>query len=429
MAMAKKASLIVEEKKKAKKVVEAPSASKAADASIAKAAAQHATATEAADEEMHPRTSMRGKRSEPAKPTPASAGVVVVSRIPYGFFEDQMRGFFSQFGVISRLRLSRNRKTGKSRHFAFIEFESKEVAAIVAETMNGYMMFGRTLQCSFRPASEVHPATFRGADRPFKVVPWARINRREVNAPRTAEQVASTHARLLSREEEKRAKLAALGFKYDFPGYAQKEVQLPKPAPKAEKKPAVAATAAKADVSKTGKKVKASEPAAAVAAPVAAVVAAAPAKGKAAKAEAKPAATEKAGPADAEKPAKKGVKAAMVDADEEPAPATAAAKKGKKAPETAPAAAAPAPAAEPVKKGKKAAAAAEPEPVAAPAKKATKATKAATAEPVAEKKTAKKAAPAPVEESEEEEPVPKKAAKKVAAAPAATPRRPSSRQK
>ena len=61
------------------------------------------------------------------EPTPTTAGVVLVSRIPYGFFEEQMRSFFSQFGVITRLRLSRNPKTGKSRHFAFIEFESKEV--------------------------------------------------------------------------------------------------------------------------------------------------------------------------------------------------------------------------------------------------------------------------------------------------------------
>jgi len=30
-------------------------------------------------------------------------GVVYLGHLPYGFFEDQLRGFFSQFGVISRL--------------------------------------------------------------------------------------------------------------------------------------------------------------------------------------------------------------------------------------------------------------------------------------------------------------------------------------
>ncbi len=38
-------------------------------------------------------------------------GVVYVGRIPHGFYENEMRQYFSQFGTISKLRLSRNRKT------------------------------------------------------------------------------------------------------------------------------------------------------------------------------------------------------------------------------------------------------------------------------------------------------------------------------
>lgn len=37
-------------------------------------------------------------------------GVIVLSRIPRGFYENEMRGFFSQFGQVTRLRLSRNPK-------------------------------------------------------------------------------------------------------------------------------------------------------------------------------------------------------------------------------------------------------------------------------------------------------------------------------
>jgi len=36
----------------------------------------------------------------------------VLSRIPFGFFEDAMRKFFKQFGDITRLRLARNPKVG-----------------------------------------------------------------------------------------------------------------------------------------------------------------------------------------------------------------------------------------------------------------------------------------------------------------------------
>jgi nucleolar protein 15 len=44
------------------------------------------------------------------KPTPEDAGVLYLGHIPHGFYEDQMRGFFSQFGTVSRLRLARNKK-------------------------------------------------------------------------------------------------------------------------------------------------------------------------------------------------------------------------------------------------------------------------------------------------------------------------------
>jgi nucleolar protein 15 len=45
-----------------------------------------------------------------AVPQASETGVVYLSRIPHGFYEDQMRAYFSQFGEISRLRLSRNKR-------------------------------------------------------------------------------------------------------------------------------------------------------------------------------------------------------------------------------------------------------------------------------------------------------------------------------
>ena len=37
-------------------------------------------------------------------------GVVYVGHIPHGFFEEQMREYFSQFGTVTRLKLSRSKK-------------------------------------------------------------------------------------------------------------------------------------------------------------------------------------------------------------------------------------------------------------------------------------------------------------------------------
>ncbi|KAF2184426.1 hypothetical protein K469DRAFT_688887 [Zopfia rhizophila CBS 207.26] len=98
-------------------------------------------------------------------------GVVYVGRIPHGFYEHQMRSYFSQFGTVTRLRVSRNKHTGAPKHYAFIEFASSEVASIVAQTMNNYLLFGHILQCKVIPPPQVHPNLFKDANRRFKAIP------------------------------------------------------------------------------------------------------------------------------------------------------------------------------------------------------------------------------------------------------------------
>lgn len=63
-------------------------------------------------------------------------GVIYIGRLPHGFYEHELKSYFSQFGPIRNLRLSRNKKSGKSKHFAFVEFEEASTAEIVAKTMD-----------------------------------------------------------------------------------------------------------------------------------------------------------------------------------------------------------------------------------------------------------------------------------------------------
>lgn len=44
--------------------------------------------------------------------------------------------YFSQFGEVTRFRISRSRKSGASKGYGFIEFRQESVARIVAQTMN-----------------------------------------------------------------------------------------------------------------------------------------------------------------------------------------------------------------------------------------------------------------------------------------------------
>jgi nucleolar protein 15 len=159
------------------------------------------------------------EKSKKTQEYSSKPGVVYLGRIPHGFYEEEMKQYFSQFGKVSRLRLSRNKKTGHSKHYAFIEFQSETVAEIAAETMNNYLLFGHLLVCKVIPQDQVHPSTFVGANRKFRVADRFKTLRKKHNKPKTKEQQAKTVHRLLSKEEKKREQLKELGIDYDFPGY------------------------------------------------------------------------------------------------------------------------------------------------------------------------------------------------------------------
>ncbi|KAJ1663052.1 nucleolar protein [Coemansia sp. RSA 1813] len=162
---------------------------------------------------------LRSRLEKAAKNT-EKPGVVFVGRIPHGFYEDEMRGYFSQFGEIKRLRLSRNPTTGKSRHYAFIEFKSSEVATIAAGTMNNYLMFERLLKCKVVPESDVHSKMFANCKKPSYTLG---LNKKQhiqaSNRQRTQKELGDQVNRLVKAEKKRRSKLAAAGIDYDFPGY------------------------------------------------------------------------------------------------------------------------------------------------------------------------------------------------------------------
>jgi len=159
------------------------------------------------------------KRLAPNDEEPEETGVVYVGRLPHGFFEDQLRAYFSQFGDIKRLRLSRNKNTGRSKHYGFMEFESPDVAEIVVDTMNNYLLDGHLLQLAMIPSEEVDPNLWIGANRKFRRVPMDRVERKRRSKSRSAEQRAEVNRKLMQRQKKRRAALARAGIKYDFPGY------------------------------------------------------------------------------------------------------------------------------------------------------------------------------------------------------------------
>jgi nucleolar protein 15 len=152
-----------------------------------------------------------------AYPSEGKPGVVYVGRVPHGFYENEMRAYFSQFGNILKLRLSRNKRTGASRHYAFIQFESAGVADIVAKTMDNYLMFGHLLKVKFIPEEQVPVNVFKGANKRFKKVPWNKIEGRKLEQGASEKVWDDRAGREQKRRDEKAEKLKAIGYNFDSP--------------------------------------------------------------------------------------------------------------------------------------------------------------------------------------------------------------------
>ena len=156
------------------------------------------------------------KKLEDAKNgTKDGSGVVYVGRIPHGFYEHEMREYFSQFGDISRLRLSRSRKSGASKHYAFVEFTSAGVAEIVADTMDNYLMFGHILKCKLVAKEQIHESIWKGADRRFKAVPWNKIEGRKLEVGLGREQWAGRIEGEKKRRAAKNEKTKEIGYEFE----------------------------------------------------------------------------------------------------------------------------------------------------------------------------------------------------------------------
>ncbi|KAM6349158.1 MKI67 FHA domain-interacting nucleolar phosphoprotein isoform 2-T2 [Alca torda] len=162
---------------------------------------------------------VRNQRADKEELTP---GVVYVGHLPRGLCEPQMHEYFGQFGTVTRLRLSRSKKTGASKGYGFIEFESDDVAKIVADTMNNYLFSERLLKCQFISPERVHENLFKNCSKRFLKPSQPAVRR--YNRIRSLVQKAKMTKRLLRKEKLLRKRLAEKGFDYDFPGFAAQEL-------------------------------------------------------------------------------------------------------------------------------------------------------------------------------------------------------------
>jgi nucleolar protein 15 len=174
-------------------------------------------------------------------------GTVHLSRLPHGFFEPQMRAYLEQFGTITHLRLARNRKTGKSKHFAFIEFASSGVADIVAKTMDKYLLFGHIMQARRVPDEQITEDFWKGEGKK-RVAPRNKLEGVRLRKGTNREGWEKRVEREEQKRVEKAEKMKELGYKFDMPSVkAVADVPEQKTLKQADSEPKAIETGAEAE--------------------------------------------------------------------------------------------------------------------------------------------------------------------------------------
>lgn len=188
----------------------------------------------ASEKKMKPTGDFVALTKKKSKKQSSKPRVLYVGSLPHGFYETQMRSYFGQFGDVLRVKVSRNKKTGKSKHYAFVEFKHAEVAAIVAESMDNYLLGTHVLKVKLMRPEDVHPETFKGvkggagekvAERSgFKIVPWNKRAAEQHNKKRGDAGERNRLKKLVKKEKERMKKIRESGIEYEFEGGYEKKL-------------------------------------------------------------------------------------------------------------------------------------------------------------------------------------------------------------
>jgi RNA recognition motif-containing protein len=84
-----------------------------------------------------------------------------VGNLAYSTTEDDLRGLFTQAGAVTSVAVVKDRDTGRSRGFAFVEMESQAEAQKAISMFDNYSFHERTIKVSFARPREERP---RGGD-------------------------------------------------------------------------------------------------------------------------------------------------------------------------------------------------------------------------------------------------------------------------
>lgn len=91
-----------------------------------------------------------------------------VGNLPFSTTEEELRTLFTQAGAVVSVSLIKDRETGRSRGFAFVEFGSQAEAEKAVSLFNNTQLDNRTLKVNLaRPREESGKFRRSGGNRRF----------------------------------------------------------------------------------------------------------------------------------------------------------------------------------------------------------------------------------------------------------------------
>ncbi len=87
-----------------------------------------------------------------------------VGNLPFDTTEDAIRQMFAECGTVSSVTLIKDRATGYSKGFAFVEMNSQSEAQNAIQTLNGRTVGDRQLNVSFAKPREERTNNFPRRD-------------------------------------------------------------------------------------------------------------------------------------------------------------------------------------------------------------------------------------------------------------------------
>ena len=82
---------------------------------------------------------------------------VFVGGLPFTTTDDELRDFFAAHGAVASATVVRDRETGRSKGFGFVEFENDEEGRAAEKATNGTELGGRAISVAEARPKEDRP--------------------------------------------------------------------------------------------------------------------------------------------------------------------------------------------------------------------------------------------------------------------------------